>query len=153
MNVSQKMLFLPPAYEVRGKVMCSLCPSTVGRGTLARTGTGYSWLPPNPCPTLSPNQARVPPALSPWLGPGQGTPTPSPQPGQDTPLPCPIPPPSQDQDREPPPPPSRKCHGQDMVRAVRLLRFRSNLPYSNSNLNDLKATNSHDWWLVMHFKS
>ena len=124
------LLFLSPAYEVRGKVMFSLCPSTGLAGGYPGQDQGVL-----PAPPL-------------WPGPGQGTnrpaepartrtgyllphptqdqdrihPGPTPPPNQDQDrVPQPHPTPSQDQDRVPPVPPplGRKCYGQDTAWVVR----------------------------------
>ena len=91
LQVNMPACFLPPAYQLRGKVMFSVCPPG-GRGyptrnrvplPPARTRTGYS-LCPTPAhitPPPSQDQDRVLPLPHPKPGPGQGTPAPWPGPG------------------------------------------------------------------------
>ena len=142
-------LFLPPAYEVRGKVRFSLYLSVHrrregGRGypsqdqdrvpsspapprlPLVRTRTGYPPVPPLPVPLPRLGQVPPTPVPSPQPGPGQGTTCPIPHLSQDqdrippTSLPCPP-----SQDRVPPPPAPQAGHAMDRMRhwPVRVLRF------------------------------
>ena len=98
---------LPPAYEVRGKAMFSLCLS-IHRG---------EWGVPQPGAGQGTPILPLPHPL--WSEPGQGTlPTllhpPMSRTGYPTPTLSPL---------------GRNCHGQDTACAVRLLHFHTRGPY------------------------